>query len=65
MGRDGTEGAERIAAAGGGIYAQDEATCAVWGMPRAVSELGIARAVCPPEELADRIVADTAGRSWR
>ena len=61
MGRDGTEGAERVAAAGGGIYAQDEATCAVWGMPRAVAERGIAHAVCPPEELADRVVAAAAG----
>lgn len=66
MGRDGTEGAERIAAAGGGIYAQDEATCAVWGMPRAVAERGLACAVCPPEELADRVVAAAGGAaSWR
>lgn len=67
MGRDGTEGAERIANVGGSIYAQDEATCAVWGMPRAVAERGIACAVCPPEELADKIVAAVAagGRSWR
>lgn len=66
MGRDGTDGAERVAAAGGGIYAQDEATCAVWGMPRAVAERGIACAVCPPEELADRVVAAAAGvQPWR
>lgn len=66
MGRDGTDGAERIAAAGGGVYAQDEATCAVWGMPRGVAERGIACAVCPPEELADRVVAAAAGgQSWR
>ncbi len=65
MGRDGTEGAERIAATGGGVYAQDEATCAVWGMPRAVAESGIACAVCPPEELADKIVAAAGVASWR
>jgi two-component system chemotaxis response regulator CheB len=66
MGRDGTEGAERVAAAGGGIYAQDEATCAVWGMPRAVSESGLACAICPPEELADKVVAAAAGVApWR
>ena len=64
MGRDGTEGAERIAAAGGAIYAQNEATCAVWGMPRAVAERGIACAVCPPEELADRVVAAAGGQPW-
>lgn len=66
MGRDGTDGAERIAAAGGGIYAQDEATCAVWGMPRGVAERGIAHAVCAPEELADRVAAAAAGgQPWR
>ena len=65
MGRDGTEGAERVAAAGGAVYAQDEATCAVWGMPRAVSERGIACAVCPPEELADKVVASVGAAAWR
>ncbi|RYY43460.1 MAG: chemotaxis protein CheB, partial [Sphingomonadales bacterium] len=65
MGRDGTDGAERIAAAGGAVYAQDEATCAVWGMPRAVAERGIACAVCPPEELADRVVAAAGGQLCR
>ena len=65
MGRDGTEGAERIAAAGGAIYAQDEATCAVWGMPRSVSERGLACAVCPPEELADKVVASVGAAAWR
>lgn len=65
MGRDGSEGAERIAAAGGGIYAQDEASCAVWGMPRGVTEAGIAWAAAPPEELASLIVAAAGSRSWR
>ena len=57
MGRDGTDGATRLAELGGAIYAQDEESCAVWGMPRAVSESGIAVATLPPEELADKLVA--------
>ena len=65
MGRDGTEGAERIAAAGGGIYAQDEASCAVWGMPRAVTESGLAYAIGSPEALADRVAAAAGAPSWR
>lgn len=65
MGRDGTDGAECIATAGGGIYAQDEATCAVWGMPRAVAESGIACAVSPPEELAARVIASVGAAAWR
>lgn len=65
MGRDGTDGAERIAAAGGGIYAQDEATCAVWGMPRAVAESGIACAVSTPEDLADKVAIAAGASAWR
>jgi two-component system, chemotaxis family, protein-glutamate methylesterase/glutaminase len=65
MGRDGTEGAERIAAMGGGIYAQNQASCAVWGMPRAVSESGLACAVEPPERLAERVAAAAGVATWR
>lgn len=65
MGRDGTEGAERVAAAGGGIYAQDATTSAVWGMPRAVCESGMACAIGSPETLADRIVAAAGADAWR
>lgn len=64
MGRDGTEGAQAIAAAGGGIYAQDRDSCAVWGMPRAVSESGIACAISPPEALADKVAAASGAGAW-
>lgn len=57
MGRDGLRGAARIVEAGGAILAQDEATCAVWGMPRAVAEAGLATAVLPPREIA-RLIAN-------
>ena len=59
MGRDGVEGATRLVACGGAVLAQDEASCAVWGMPRAVLEAGLACAVLPPEMIARRIVART------
>lgn len=55
MGRDGAIGAERLVRAGGTIFAQDAATSAVWGMPRAVVEAGLASAVLPPEQLGQRI----------
>jgi two-component system chemotaxis response regulator CheB len=55
MGRDGAQGAARVVAAGGSILAQDEASSAVWGMPRAVIEAGLAAAVLPPHELAELI----------
>ena len=57
MGRDGLEGARTITAAGGSIFAQDEASSAVWGMPRAVAEAGLASAILPPEQIAARIAA--------
>jgi two-component system chemotaxis response regulator CheB len=57
MGRDGLEGAARMVAAGGSVIAQDEASSAVWGMPRAVIESGLACGIFPPEIIARRITA--------
>ena len=59
MGRDGVEGASRLVACGGSILAQDEASSAVWGMPRAVLEAGLACAVLPPDKIARRIASRT------
>lgn len=59
MGRDGVEGAGRLVACGGSVLAQDAASCAVWGMPRAVLEAGLACAVMPPDKLARRIASLT------
>ena len=57
MGRDGVEGASRMVACGGSVIAQDEASCAVWGMPRAVLEAGLAYAVLPPDKIARRVAS--------
>ncbi len=57
MGRDGVEGAARLVACGGSIIAQDEASCAVWGMPRAILEAGLASAVLPPDKIARRVAS--------
>ena len=59
MGRDGVEGASRLVASGGSIVAQDEASSAVWGMPRAVLDAGLACAVLPPDKIARRIASRT------
>jgi two-component system chemotaxis response regulator CheB len=59
MGRDGVDGAARMVACGGSIIAQDEASCAVWGMPRAVLEAGLVSAVLPPDKIARRIASRT------
>jgi two-component system, chemotaxis family, protein-glutamate methylesterase/glutaminase len=60
MGRDGVEGAKRLVACGGAVLAQDSSSSAVWGMPRAVLEAGLACAALPPDKLARRIASLTA-----
>lgn len=47
MGKDGAEGLLEIQRMGGLTIAQDEATCAVYGMPRAAVSLGAAAEVLP------------------
>ncbi len=61
MGNDGAGGASAIAAAGGNVLAQDEATSAVWGMPRAAARAGACSAVLPLPEIAGRINRLAAG----
>lgn len=59
MGRDGAEGAARLAAAGGTILAQDQESSAVWGMPGAAVKAGAVQACHPPEALAREILERT------
>ena len=65
MGRDGTEGADAIVAAGGSVYTQSADSCAVWGMPRDITERGLASAILPPAELADKILSTAGADAWR
>ena len=65
MGRDGVRGAARMVSSGGSILAQDEASCAVWGMPRAVLEAGLCSAVLPPDKLARRIASRVGDRACK
>ncbi len=51
MGRDGLEGARLIKQQGGKLITQDEASCVVYGMPRAVAEAGLSDAVLPLEQI--------------
>lgn len=55
MGADGTRGAEAIAAAGGTVLAQDEATSVVWGMPGAAAAAGVCSALIPLPEIGRRL----------
>jgi two-component system chemotaxis response regulator CheB len=47
MGADGREGARLLKQKGSKVWAQDEATSVIWGMPGAVAEAGLADRVLP------------------
>ena len=55
MGSDGLIGSERIREAGGMIFAQDEATSVVWGMPAAVAKAGLAHKILPRDQIGIEI----------
>jgi len=56
MGNDGTAGCRLICQRGGSVFAQDEASCVVFGMPRQPIEEGLADVVGPPERLAAEVL---------
>ena len=57
MGQDGLLGCEMIHQSGGTIYAQDEATSVVWGMPGFVARAGLAERVLPIDRLGAAITS--------
>jgi len=61
MGTDGAQGAADIAATGGSVIAQDEATSIVWGMPGSAAHAGVCSAVLPLDDIAPRLVRIFAG----
>src|SRR5438132_2389732 len=63
MGSDGAAGAATVREAGGHVLAEDESTCVVWGMPRAVVERGVADRVAPLEAMAQAISDALAART--
>ena len=60
MGRDGLQGARAVRAAGGRVLCEDESTCTIYGMPRAVAEAGLAHQVLPLAELPAAIAREAA-----
>jgi two-component system, chemotaxis family, protein-glutamate methylesterase/glutaminase len=62
IGSDGTAGAAALRAAGALTIAQDEASSAVFGMPRSAIEAGAADLVLGPEAIAQAICEATATR---
>ncbi len=62
MGRDGVNGAERLKAAGGTIFAQAPESCVIWGMPGAVAKAGLAAATLNPDAIALMLGSYVIGR---
>lgn len=56
MGHDGLEGMRAIKAGGGKTIAQNEETCTVYGMPKAVVDAGLADKVLPLDKVAAEII---------
>ncbi|MDA8090724.1 MAG: chemotaxis response regulator protein-glutamate methylesterase [Nitrospiraceae bacterium] len=61
MGHDGLEGLKDLKRAGGKIIAQNEKTCVIYGMPKAVVEAGIADSVLPIDDIPEAIVKYICG----
>ncbi len=58
MGADGREGARMLKSAGATIWAQDEESCVVYGMPQAVAKAGISTEDLPLDRIAERILVE-------
>ncbi|WP_299660116.1 chemotaxis response regulator protein-glutamate methylesterase [uncultured Psychromonas sp.] len=58
MGADGRDGARLLKDKGAEIWAQDEASCVVYGMPQAVTKAGIATESIALEQVAKRILVE-------
>jgi two-component system, chemotaxis family, protein-glutamate methylesterase/glutaminase len=51
MGQDGVKGLRKLKARGGYVVGQDEATCVVYGMPRAAAIAGLVDRVAPLDDI--------------
>lgn len=56
LGADGARGASEVVATGGGVVAQDEASCVVYGMPKAVVDAKLTSAVFPLNAMAPFLI---------
>ncbi len=59
MGRDGVEGLRKVHQSGGTIFAQDEASCVVFGMPGAAVAEDLADQILPLDRMAKALLART------
>lgn len=64
MGGDGTLGLRLLKRHGCFVIAQDEASCVVYGMPKAAVDAGVTDAILPLESIANRITAVIHGSQY-
>jgi two-component system, chemotaxis family, protein-glutamate methylesterase/glutaminase len=55
MGKDGLEGITELKKIGGNCLAQNESSCIVYGMPKAIVDAGFADAIVPLDQIANKI----------
>lgn len=55
MGSDGRDGARLLKEAGSQVWAQDEASCVIYGMPMAVVKASLADAIYPLDEIGHQL----------
>lgn len=60
MGADGREGARMLKSVGATIWAQDEASCIVYGMPQAVTAAGISSQSISLDDMAEAIIRESS-----
>ncbi|PVZ66690.1 protein-glutamate methylesterase/protein-glutamine glutaminase [Pelagibaculum spongiae] len=58
MGADGREGCRALKQKGASVWAQDEASCVVYGMPQAVAAAGLADQQFSIEKIAPRLIEE-------
>ena len=61
MGSDGMEGMKVLKERGGYIFAQNESSCVVYGMPKAVVDAGLADQVLDIDQLAEALITAVHG----
>ena len=61
MGSDGVDGARVLREKGGCLIAQNEASCVVYGMPKAVVDANLANLILDADEIASAIIATVKG----
>lgn len=65
MGKDGAQGMLAMKKAGAVTFAQDEASCVVFGMPREALAIGAADQAVPLSEISERILASAGSFGHR